>query len=177
MEVKKLRVGPLRTNCYLVASGQEAVIIDPGDDEEIILSEIEKSKVKLKYIINTHYHFDHTNANDDIHAATGAKVFLHQAEKEFADFKVDQWLSDGDIINFGDSNFKVIHTPGHTAGGICLLGNNMIFTGDTLFKNTFGRTDLDGGSEEKMKESLAKLEKIIKPGMHVYPGHGHDYIS
>jgi len=177
MEVLKLRVGPLRTNCYLIISNKEAAIVDPGDDAEVILAELEKQSAKLLYIINTHYHFDHTTANDDVGAATGAKVLIHEAEKEYIDWPVDQWLHDGDEIKFGNDKLKVIHTPGHTAGGICLLGDNIIFTGDTLFKDTYGRTDLDGSSSAEMKESLAKLEDIIKSGMHVYPGHGHDYIN
>ncbi len=170
-------VGPLRTNCYLVFSGQEAIVIDPGDDEEIILAELEKKKVKLSYIINTHYHFDHTTANEDVHRATGAKILIHEGEKEYVDFHVDRWLSDNDEIEFGNDKLKVIHTPGHTTGGICLLGENNIFTGDTLFKGAYGRTDLDGSSPEAMQKSLIRLKEIIKSGMHVYPGHGHDYIA
>jgi hydroxyacylglutathione hydrolase len=177
MEVIKIRVGQLRTNCYLLISDNEAIIIDPGGDEDIILNEIKKHSVKLIYIINTHYHFDHTLANEDLRETTGAKVLIHEDEKEFSDFTVDQFLRDVDEIIFGKAKLKVIHTPGHTAGGICLLGDNLVFTGDTLFKDAYGRTDLDGGSLDDMEKSLVKLKDIIKKGMHVYPGHGHDFIQ
>jgi len=177
MEVLKLRVGPLRTNCYLIISNGEAIVVDPGDDKEVILAELVKHSAKLLYVVNTHYHFDHTAANDDISAATGAKILIHEAEKEYIDWQADQWLQDGDEIKFGNDKLKVVHTPGHTAGGICLLGENVIFTGDTLFKGLHGRTDFDGGSPLEMEKSLTKLKDIIKSGMHVYPGHGHDYVE
>ena len=133
--------------------------------------------MKLSYIINTHYHFDHTSANDGVRQATGAKVLIHEDEKELTDFVVDKFLQDSEVIKFGEDNLKVIHTPGHSAGGICLLGDKFIFTGDTLFDGTYGITDYGSGSEEAMQESLAKLKKIIKTGMHVYPGHGRDYME
>jgi hydroxyacylglutathione hydrolase len=177
MEVIKIRVGQLKTNCYLLISGNEAVVIDPGGDEDIILNEIKKHSVKLIYIINTHYHFDHTLANEDLRETTGVQVLIHEDEKEFSDFTVDKFLRDRDEIKFGKAKLKVIHTPGHTAGGICLLSDDVIFTGDTLFKDTYGRTDLDGGSADDMEKSLAMLGNIIKPDMHVYPGHGHDFIQ
>lgn len=175
MNIKKLKVGDLRTNCYIVSSDNQAVIIDPGGSAKEILAELENSK--LLYIINTHYHFDHVTANEIIKKETGAKILIHEKEKEFIDFQADKFLQDGDEIKFGQEKLKVIHTPGHTAGGICLLGDNAIFTGDTLFKGTYGYTAFPGGSEDDMQKSLAKLKTIIKSGTHVYPGHGSDYIN
>ncbi|MCX6796170.1 MAG: MBL fold metallo-hydrolase [Candidatus Falkowbacteria bacterium] len=177
MEIIKLKVGTLKTNCYLLISLGEAVVIDPGGDEELILATLEKYQAKLLYLINTHYHFDHTDGNDWLKQKTGARILIHQAEEKFINFQPDIFLTTGDEIKFGEEKLGVIHTPGHTAGGICLLGKGVIFTGDTLFKGTFGRTDLAGGSEEEMKKSLEMLSKIITKGMHVYPGHGHDYIN
>jgi len=172
VEIKLLVVGPLLTNCYLVVSRGELLIIDPGGEGRRILEEAEKTKAKIKYIVNTHGHPDHIFANEEIRRETGAKILIHQAEKDFIKFNPDRFLKDGDEIKIGDSALKVLHTPGHTKGGICLLGKGFVFTGDTLFKDGYGRTDLPGGSQEDLERSLEKLKKILKPGMTVYPGHG-----
>ena len=171
MQVKCLRVGNLNTNCYLLISKNELGIIDPGGEAGKILEEIKKTKAKPKYIINTHYHPDHILANQEIKKATGAKILIHEKEKDFIDFKPDEFLKKKDKIKIGESVLEVIHTPGHSIGSICLIGENCIFTGDTLFKESYGRTDLAGGSEEQMKNSLEELLRLIKPGMTVYPGH------
>lgn len=158
MEIKCLTVGELATNCYLLISRGEVAVIDPGGEADKILKEIKKSGINPKYIINTHIHSDHTLANEKIKKETGAEILRN--------------LNDGDKIKIGDILLRVIRTPGHAKESICLLGKNFIFTGDTLFKAGFGRTDLPGGSQEEMEKSLEKLSKIIKPGMKVYPGHG-----
>lgn len=175
MRVKRLIVGELATNCYLLISGEEAAVIDPGGEAEKILEEIRSGGAKLKYIINTHYHPDHTLANEKISQETGAQILIHEAEKDFIDFKVSQFLKEGDNIKIGEISLKVIHTPGHTKGSICLSDGDFIFTGDTLFKDGYGRTDLPGGSEEKMEESLEKLKNLFKPGTSIYPGHGDTF--
>ena len=184
MDIKHFIVGPLLTNCYLLVSNGEAAVIDPGGGTKNILKEIEESEAKLKFIILTHGHWDHTLAALKIKKETGAKILLHELEREFikpapyrnevsgAGFKIDKLLKDGDEIKIGNIVLKVIHTPGHTKGSICLLGENEIFTGDTIFKDDYGRTDLKGGSEENLKNSLKKLEKIFHPKMKIYPGHG-----
>ena len=172
MEIKRLIVGELETNCYLVISKNELVIIDPGGEAEKILEEIRKTKAESKYIINTHCHFDHILANEEIRKETGVKILIHKAEKEFINFEADRFLEEGDEIKIGDIILKVLHTPGHTRGSICLIGENFIFTGDTLFKEGYGRTDLPGGSQKDLEESLERLSKLLKPGITVYPGHG-----
>lgn len=172
MQIKRLIVGNINTNCYLLSSQDELVIIDPGGEVRKILVEIKKLEAKPRYIINTHYHFDHTLANEELKKNTGAKVLIHEAEKDFIDFNADRWLHEDDVIGIGEIKLKVIHTPGHTKGSICFLGDCIIFTGDTLFSDGCGRTDLEGGSEKEMKKSLKKLKKIIKPSMMVCPGHG-----
>lgn len=162
MEIKRLIVGALETNCYLLISQGELLIIDPGGEAEKILKEIEKTKAKPKYIINTHSHFDHISANKKVKEVSGAQILSN--------------LKEGDKIKIGlgksPSILKVISTPGHTKDSICLLGKSFIFTGDTLFKDGYGRTDLPGGSQKELEESLRKLAKLLKPGMMVYPGHG-----
>ena len=160
------------TNCYLLISKGEISVIDPGGSKEEILQEAVKTKNKIKYIINTHGHPDHVFANQEIKKETGAEIMIHQAEKDFIDFKADKFLKDGDEIKIGGSVLKVLHTPGHSKGSICLLGRDFIFVGDTLFKDGYGRTDLPGGSWQELEKSLEKLKKILKPGITVYPGHG-----
>lgn len=172
MTIKTLIVGPLLTNCYLVSSADEILIIDPGGSKEEILQEAAKIKGKIKYIINTHGHPDHVFANQEIKKETGAEIMIHEAEKDFIDFKADKFLKEGDEIKIGDSVLKILHTPGHSRGSICLLGQDFIFAGDTLFKDGYGRTDLPGGCWQELEKSLEKLKKMLKPGTTVYPGHG-----
>lgn len=172
MEVKRLIIGMLETNCYLLVSETELLIIDPGGEANKILNEIKTKKAKPKYIINTHCHLDHILANKKIKKETEADILIHEAEKDFINVEADRFLKDGEKIKIGAIILKVIHTPGHTKGSICLLGENFIFTGDTLFKDGYGRTDLPGSSQKELEESLEKLSKLLKPGMTVYPGHG-----
>ena len=156
MRIKHLIVGPLLTNCYILISEGEALVIDPGGGLKRILEEI--GEAKLKYIVLTHCHWDHLLAAPKLKKATGAKILTN--------------LKEGDKIKVGDNVLKVVHTPGHTKESICLLGENFIFTGDTLFEDAHGRTDLPGGSQKEMENSLEKLKKILKPGTKIFPGHG-----
>ncbi len=177
MDIKQIKVGSLGTNCYLLISGKEAVIVDPGGEPDKILKELAGMKdKKVKYIINTHYHDDHTSANEKIREETGAEILIHRLEDEFINFEVDRFLKEGDKVTIGEEKIEVINTPGHTKGGICLIGNNFILTGDTLFYQGYGRTDLEGGSIQEMKKSLERLSRIIKPGMKIFPGHGESFI-
>lgn len=173
--VRQIIVGEIDTNCYLFISNNELVVIDPGDEAEKILKEIKEAKVKPKYIINTHYHFDHVLVNKKIKEETGAQILIHENEKDFIDFDADRFLKEGDKISVGGNALNVINTPGHTKGGICLLGEDFIFTGDTLFKDGYGRTDLLGGSYGDLMKSLKRLSGLLKPGMVIYPGHGETF--
>jgi len=175
MEIKHLIVGPLLTNCYILKSKGEALVLDPGGDFKKILKEV--GRTKLKYIVLSHYHWDHTLSALPLSKKTQAKILIHENEKDFIKFKVDKFLKEGDKIKVGEVILKVIHTPGHSKGSICLLGKDFIFTGDTIFEDGFGRTDLPGGSPDDLKNSLKKLEKIIKPGFKVHPGHGPTFIK
>ncbi|OGF27771.1 MBL fold metallo-hydrolase [Candidatus Falkowbacteria bacterium RIFOXYB2_FULL_34_18] len=179
MEIKRLVVGQIETNCYILISNSEMAVIDPGDEAERIISEFKKHSAKLKYIIHTHYHYDHCLATEDIKRQTGAVALIHKNDQGFVEnFIPDQYLSDGDFINIGEEALRVVLTPGHTRGSICLFdrGGRFIFTGDTLFFDGYGRTDLPGGDEVQMERSLAMLKELIKSGMKVYPGHGDLYI-
>jgi glyoxylase-like metal-dependent hydrolase (beta-lactamase superfamily II) len=172
MEIRQIIVGKFQTNCYLFISGKEMAVIDPGGEPRKILAEMEKTGTEAKYIINTHYHFDHMLANKEIEEVTGAKVLVHENEKNFIAFEPDHFLKDGEIIKIGAESLEVIHTPGHSQGSICLLGKGFIFSGDTLFNGSYGRVDFPGGSAEDIAKSLEKLAEIITPGMKVCPGHG-----
>jgi glyoxylase-like metal-dependent hydrolase (beta-lactamase superfamily II) len=172
MNIQRLIVGDIETNCYILSSAGELCVIDPGDEGEYIVDEIKRSGGTLKYIIDTHYHPDHVSANKLVQKNCGGEILIHHKEKDYIDFSPDRFLHEGDAIEFGGENLIVLHTSGHSEGSICLLHKDCIFTGDTVFLNGCGRADLLGGSTKDLEESLERLSKIIKPGMIVYPGHG-----
>lgn len=158
MEIKRIVVGQLQTNCYLLIDSGEAAVIDPGDEPQKIIDAIEKSGAKVKFIVNTHNHFDHIGANAELENKFGIKAKAN--------------LKEGDILDVGKSRMRVIKTPGHAPEGICLFGAGFAITGDTLFEDGFGRTDLAGGSNYDMAASLKRLDNLIPEGTAVYAGHG-----
>jgi len=183
MILKRLTVGALCTNCYIVscAETKEAIIIDPGLDRESeakrILEEINRDNLRVKFIVNTHGHPDHISGNKIIKEATGASILIHKYDAPLLRGSsvnsppADKTLHDGDIIQAGKVRLKVLHTPGHSQGSICLLGEKVVFTGDTLFAGSIGRTDLPASSDEAIQGSLKRL--ITLPDhLKVYPGHG-----
>ena len=181
MILKRLTVGALSTNCYIVGCDEtkEALIIDPGldrkDEIQRILGEINRNNLRVQFIVNTHGHTDHTSGNGVVKEATGASILIHEydAPMLMALNTADKILHDGEIIKAGKVRLQVLHTPGHTLGSICLLGEKVIFTGDTLFAGSIGRTDLQlpGSSYEAIQDSLRRL--ITLPDhLKVYPGHG-----
>ena len=189
MIIKTIQVGELRTNCYIVASGKtkEAIVIDPGDEPEKIMDAIESEKLRPILIVNTHAHPDHVGGNFklaeryDIVAALGEDGYklIEDFKGYFEDFSglkiedlsIEKLLKDSNVIEIGELKFKVIKTPGHSKGSICLYGNGVLFSGDTLFAGTYGRTDIPGGSEDEMQESIARLMEL-PDDTKVYPGHG-----
>jgi hydroxyacylglutathione hydrolase len=189
IHLELLTVGPLETNCYIVsceATG-EAVIIDPAAETPSILRTVSENKLKLRFIINTHGHIDHTFGNAAIKEMTGVPILIHKddapmltAEKSELAFYFperkhlppDRFLKDGDVISFGKVEFRVIHTPGHTPGGICLHRGKILFTGDTLFAGGVGRTDLSGGSSETLFNSIKMKLLIFSDDTVIFPGHG-----
>lgn len=189
MIIEKLVVGPLATNCYILGDEKsgEAIVIDPGAEPEKIIKALDKNKLKARVILNTHGHFDHTGANDILAKATGASIHIHQDDLE-AEKNPEQnlafWLgetvsasalrqplNDGQSVNIGRFQGKVIHTPGHTKGSICLLSDGVLFSGDLLFAGSVGRTDLPGGSYQSLLQSLRKIA-ALPDDLKVYPGHG-----
>lgn len=146
--------------------------VDPGDEAEKIAGEIDKTGAVCKFIINTHCHFDHIGADRFLKDKYGVPVMIGENEKGNLDFVPDGYLSAGKVLKIGNSALKIIITPGHTKGGICLFGQGVVFSGDTIFDGNIGRTDLAGGSSVQMAASLKKLDGLIPDGATVYPGHG-----
>lgn len=189
---KALTVGLLEVNCYILADEEtkEAVVIDPGGDEDEILDVLQRNGFNLKLIIDTHGHFDHVDANQPLKAATGAQIAIHEADaaalsrpsQEAMFFtgnrlrlsEADILLKEGDVLTFGKYRLKVLHTPGHTPGGISLVleDHPYVYAGDLLFAGSIGRTDFPGGSFEALIDAVKT--KIFPLGDHytVYPGHG-----
>lgn len=183
----------MQTNCYLLVCPEtrQAIVIDPGFADEtevqIILGEAEKYDADIKHIVNTHWHPDHTSGNEWLKRETGALVSIHKddAPMLMATREVeplfgirvqpimpDATLTDGSTIVFGKTSLRVVHTPGHTEGSISLLNRLTIFTGDTLFAGSVGRTDLPGGSFDKLMDSIWRRLMVLTDETKIYPGHG-----
>ena len=175
MIIECFKVGWLSTNCYVAGCEEtkEAAIIDPGleteNEAEEILEFIKKNGFHVKYIINTHGHPDHISGNGFIKKETGAPILIHESHS--GRVHADQKLHDGDVIHVGNFKLAVLHTPGHTKGGICLVGDNIVFTGDTLFAGSIGRTDFPGGSFEEIIQSIKTKLLCLPDSFKVYPGH------
>ena len=190
MILQTLLVGPLGVNCYLIGDEQsrEAVLVDPGGNARDILATLRQHRLHLTAIVNTHAHFDHVMAVDEIRAATHAPFSIHvdevpvlaNAEKSAATFGLsirqpaaaDRLLRDADMITAGSIALKVLHTPGHTPGGICLWSDGIVFAGDTLFQGSIGRTDLPGGDYAALMQSIRDKLLPLAENTIVYPGHG-----
>lgn len=194
MFLKRFVVGELNTNCYLIAceESKKAVVIDPGGEEAVdsILNILQKNNFDLKYIINTHGHIDHIIGNNLLKLKTEALLLIHRLDadmlvdgnknisffmgKEICSPHADKLLEAGDEICLGTLKLKVIHTPGHTLGGISLVLNNIVFTGDTLFAGGIGRSDLPGGSYQDLQKSIKEKLLVLSDDKIIYPGHGPD---
>ncbi len=172
MILKQIKVGRMANFTYIVgdeASGLAAVI-DPSWDLEIVMDELKRNGLKLEYIINTHTHFDHVLGNEQLKVLTGARIVMHKNSLLEKDITVD----DNDIIALGNLRIKVFYTPGHSKDSICLLVENKLFTGDTLFVGSCGRVDLPGGDANELYESLRRLA-LLDDSIEVYPGHDYGY--
>lgn len=192
MIFESLEVGPLSVNCYIVACEKslEGVVVDPGGDVQQIVKLVEKHGLKIHTIINTHGHFDHLGGNREAISAFGAKLLIHQSDAPMLSRSAevarkyglqgenspdaDAYLVDGMDIIFGACRMKVLHTPGHTQGGCSLYFEELrkVITGDTLFADSIGRTDLPGGSHEQLLESIRTKLFSLPDDVIAYPGHG-----
>ncbi len=190
MIVKMLHVGPLQTNCYIAGCEEtkEGAIIDPGGDAKAILAEVERLGLKIKYVINTHGHFDHTLANKEVVKATEASLAIHSADAPMltkgggalffgivgkGSPPVDTILDEGQVLTLGKIEFTILHTPGHSSGSICLYSEEegVLFDGDVLFNMGMGRYDLPGGDYRVLMASIQRL-LALPDETTVYPGHG-----
>ncbi len=177
MDIHTLKVGDLSANCYFLVSGNELAIVDPGQDFEKIIDKVNQLNKKVKYIILTHYHSDHTQEAQRVKLATNSEIIAHKDDVSFLDFNglgADKTVKDNDILTINNEELKVIHTPGHSEGSISLVSDDFIITGDTLFKDGHGRTDLPGGSPSKIKKSLKRIRDLSDNKI-IYPGHGESF--
>jgi hydroxyacylglutathione hydrolase len=187
--IESLTLGPIMANCYILGCERTktAAVIDPGDEANRILTALAKSKLTLKYILNTHGHFDHVGANKALKSATGAQILIHASDAPMLTNlsamamsmgmaledspPPDRTIADGDIISFGDIELTVIHTPGHSPGGVSFYTDQIVFAGDTLFAGSVGRTDFPGGDFDQLKQSIQQKLFVLGDNVTVYPGH------
>ena len=186
MRIDILPVGELEVNCYILSSEKtkNAILVDPGDDYPKIKAFLEKQKLMPRFILHTHGHFDHIGADNEF----GLPVYAHRLDAELlqspkknlsdsfsSSFQVNaeiHILEDKETVSLDELSLEVIHTPGHTPGGICLKSGNVIFTGDTLFAGGIGRTDFPGASEERLIQSIEERLMVFPDETLIYPGHG-----
>lgn len=190
MKIKRIPAGIYAANCYVLYSEdeKEGIIVDPGGDTDDILKFVDENHIDIKYIVLTHGHGDHIAGVMDLKNKLKVDLLIHEADVDMLkdakknlsnimaigsiEITPDQRLNDGDVIAFGDVQLSVIHTPGHTLGGICLLSEDRLISGDTLFKGSIGRTDLEGGNPETIINSIREKLLVLPGGTVVYPGHG-----
>lgn len=188
MRIETVVVGQLEVNCYILwdEQSQEACVIDPGDEPELIIAQIEANKLRPLFAVCTHAHYDHVCAARELRDRYGLRVAMHRDDLqtyrrtrdlclswgyEPDDFPVpDVMLSDGDLLRVGEIRLQVIHTPGHSPGSICVSADGLLFSGDTLFRGTVGRTDLPGGDPDALLGSLAKIARL-PAGTKILCGH------
>ena len=192
MRFKRLPLGVYYANCYLITdeTSKATAVIDPGGDAEELIGHLTAEGLNVKYIILTHGHGDHLGAVVELKEFTGAPVCIHRGDEIMLkdsklnltsvmgnsriELKADRTLEDGEILKLGDATeLEIIHTPGHTRGGICIKCENSVFSGDTLFACSIGRTDLEGGSFEELVASIKNKLLILPEDTQVYPGHGN----
>lgn len=188
MRIRTLEVGPLAVNCYLLESAGCAVAVDAGGEPGRILKALEDDGVELSAVLCTHGHFDHVGGCREVVEATGADLLIHRADEHMLEeapaaaegfgCSLPQppppsgYLADGGHVDFGDRRLEVIHTPGHSPGGVCLAAEGILLTGDLIFAGSVGRTDLPGGSAEQLARSAAAVLGGRPPETRILPGHG-----
>lgn len=176
MKIKRFIGGMLESNGYVIyqKDGGDAFIIDPGYNPGVFTEYIKEHELSLRGILLTHHHYDHVGAVERIRDAIECPVYLHRSDCDMYRKKVDVYMEDGDVIDLEGEEIKVINTPGHTKGGVCFLSekSRVCFTGDTIFNVDLGRTDLEDGSEQEMRDSILNIIDKFPNDIMIYPGHG-----
>ncbi|MBC8590421.1 MBL fold metallo-hydrolase [Wansuia hejianensis] len=190
MKIQRIPAGIYAANCYIIYchNTKEGIIVDPGGDADTIIENIKNNKIEIKYIVLTHGHGDHIGAVKELKDELDVPLLAHEDEQELLknpninlsatmamgaiELEPDILLKDKDIIEFGNLKGEVIHTPGHTRGGICLKLDDYLISGDTLFKGSIGRTDLLGGNYKDLMDSIKNKILILDENTIVLPGHG-----
>lgn len=180
MKIKRFIGGLLESNGYVLyqQDGGEAYLIDPGYNSKVFIEYIKEHGFELKGILLTHHHYDHSGVADRVKAVFDCPIYLHRRDCDiyFKEFKknADVYMEDGDTFDLGGEKIRVIHTPGHTGGGVCFMSDKskVCFTGDTIFNVDLGRTDLEGGSEKEMIDSMLNIIDKWPNDIMIYPGHG-----
>lgn len=191
MDIRSFQLGPVGTNCYIITKNDKSIIIDPGHNDERLMDYIRKENLNIEKILLTHGHFDHIAGTDMVRDATGAKVYIHELDNEMLSNpnkngsalmmgmgikirEADEFVYDGEKIDFEESEIEVIFTPGHSKGGVCYKIDDagVIFCGDTLFLRSIGRTDLYGGSIEVLESSIRNKIYTLDKNYTLLSGHG-----
>ncbi|SHI33399.1 Glyoxylase, beta-lactamase superfamily II [Clostridium cavendishii DSM 21758] len=184
MIIKTIPAGIYGANCYVIykEDNKQAIILDPGGDSDMLIANIEALEVTPKAILLTHGHIDHVGAVEALSNRYKIPFYINEEDEKFMmsgtdvyghlNRKADGYIKDGDKLNIANLEIEVIHTPGHTPGGVCFLVNDKVFTGDTLFQGSIGRTDFEGGNYESIIESIVNKLLPLGDNVEVYPGHG-----
>jgi hydroxyacylglutathione hydrolase len=172
--LKQLAVGVYQANCYILGHKEtrQGVVIDPGDEVPRILEEVSKVNLRIQYILLTHGHFDHTGGALELARSTKAPVLIHTADAPALNFRPDGFVQEGQTIMVGGYSISIICTPGHSPGGVCFYAPGAVFTGDTLFASSVGRTDFPGGDHQKLIDGVRRKIFVLGDELRVYPGHG-----
>ena len=193
LNIKKFNTGLYDVNTYVIWDDKtsDAAVIDWGGDFELINDFINKQKLNLNYVLNTHGHFDHIMADDEVQKKLGVPIFAHKDDKELIAYlpvqlemfgitegieapQIDDWIEGGDVLNLGNFEIKVLHTPGHSQGGVCYLIDGNLFSGDTLFLECVGRTDFPYGNHQQLINSIKTKLFPLDDNIKVFPGHGDE---
>ncbi len=172
--LRKLVIKPYISNCYILGCDKtkQGVIIDPGGESLRIIEVVTQLGLDIRYILLTHFHFDHTSGAQDIRNITKALVLIHVLDAGGLDFRPDGYISDGQNIPLGSFDITVIHIPGHSPGGVCFHAPGVVFTGDALFASGVGRTDFQGGDHNLLIKGIKQKILTLGDELRVYPGHG-----
>ncbi|WP_206154776.1 MBL fold metallo-hydrolase [Clostridium muellerianum] len=184
MKMKRIPAGVYAANCYIIIDEQtkDCVVMDPGGDAEILIKAVKEEDVEVKYILLTHGHADHTGAALSLKKEFNAPLCISAEDYEmiekgkfmYGDIagNVDKYIKEGDVFKVGNMDIKCTRTPGHTPGGVCFLIEDAVFTGDTLFAGSIGRTDFEGGNFDEIIKSIKEKLMILSDEVKVFPGHG-----